>query len=72
MITADEAKYLVTRPEWKRELDTIDLYVRNAAANGETQYVYPHLVTCTTIDYLRELGYKVDVSVNAIKIMWSD
>lgn len=72
MITPEEANYLVNRPEWKKELDMVDLYIRNAAGNAETQFVYPHLISCTAIDYLRELGYKVDVSINAIRISWGD
>ena len=70
MVSAKEAQRL-TKTRWQAELDKIDKLVRKSICNNKYNVEYVGSLCDTTLDYIKNLGYKVIKGNNRIIIDWS-
>lgn len=72
MLTAKQARDLMDMSDVERELLIIEDRIRACALECKNEYVHRTTLSTNTIYHLRNIGYNVDVSINAVRIKWGD
>lgn len=71
IIGAKEAQRL-TRTRWQAELSKIEKLIKKSIYANNYKVEYVGNLCTATIDYLKEIGYKITVKENKVIIDWSE
>ena len=69
IISAGEARRL-SKTRWQAELSMLDYKIKEVICNGGNQLICNEMLYNTTIEYLKDQGYFVNVTNNSVIINW--